>query len=480
MFAPPSRELIKRSIETKFEILSERFKKMLGEVEYLSLTTDIWTETMSMTSYLGITVHFINDVKIKSCTLGVVELHESHTNEYISEELLKALEKWGNIYNKVCCVVTDNGANIVKAIHTTFGLEKHLPCAAHTLNLVAENAIKKSLGLSQLLSKIRNIVKWIKKSTHNTDVLKRKQIDKGKREGTVLKVILDVPTRWNSVFYMAQRFADLSTYVNELLLENPSAPDTVSAMELNILKEVIQVLKPLEKLTTEFSSQKYVSVSKIIPMIRCVKESLKNFNPQLEIGISLKESLVQEIHKRFGKIEQNHILAIATLLDPRFKTIHFSDPVLCAKTISNIRKEISLISDNSAFDEESLETRTSASTESTTEVFDLWGYHRDLVSKKAKMSSGLVQQDELSLYLSLPLTDLKRDPLQFWQDMKNTFPNLFKLSQHYLSILATSVPAERLFSKAGATKSKTRNRLSGKRLSKVLFLNSLEREDWLL
>lgn len=48
----------------------------------------------------------------------------------------------------------------------------------------------------------------------------------------------------------------------------------------------------------------------------------------------------------------------------------------------------------------------------------------------------------------------------------------------HLSVMATSAPAERLFSKAGNILRKTRNRILGKRLPKLLFLNSLTEDLW--
>lgn len=51
---------------------------------------------------------------------------------------------------------------------------------------------------------------------------------------------------------------------------------------------------------------------------------------------------------------------------------------------------------------------------------------------------------------------------------------LYKPAQTFLIIPGTSVPSERLFSKALATISQTRNRLTGSKLSKLLFLQSFD------
>jgi len=58
------------------------------------------------------------------------------------------------------------------------------------------------------------------------------------------------------------------------------------------------------------------------------------------------------------------------------------------------------------------------------------------------------------------------------------YPNLYEIARQKMSIVATSVPSERLFSKTGNIISKKRNRLTEKRLSKLVFMSSLSEEDW--
>ncbi|KAK7158565.1 hypothetical protein R3I94_005021 [Phoxinus phoxinus] len=64
-----------------------------------------------------------------------------------------------------------------------------------------------------------------------------------------------------------------------------------------------------------------------------------------------------------------------------------------------------------------------------------------------------------------------KDPLVWWQEHHQTYPGLSKLAVKYLGTVATSVPAERVFSKAGEVVSKKRNRLKGKTVNMLLFLN---------
>ena len=56
---------------------------------------------------------------------------------------------------------------------------------------------------------------------------------------------------------------------------------------------------------------------------------------------------------------------------------------------------------------------------------------------------------ELSLYRAEQPADLDSDPLEWWKERKFAYPILTKLIQKKYSMVATSVPSERLFSTAG-------------------------------
>ena len=58
-------------------------------------------------------------------------------------------------------------------------------------------------------------------------------------------------------------------------------------------------------------------------------------------------------------------------------------------------------------------------------------------------------QRELENYLLYPLSDVESSPLQWWQLHQKTYPGLSKLALKYLSVCATSVPSERIFSTGG-------------------------------
>lgn len=56
------------------------------------------------------------------------KLSDAHTAAHISEVLKESLKEFSIDQSNIMAVVTDNGANIVKAIHDTFGTPHTVLC----------------------------------------------------------------------------------------------------------------------------------------------------------------------------------------------------------------------------------------------------------------------------------------------------------------------------------------------------------------
>ena len=77
---------------------------------------------------------------------------------------------------------------------------------------------------------------------------------------------------------------------------------------------------------------------------------------------------------------------------------------------------------------------------------------------------------ELDLYASLPCISSAVDPLVWWSQHQNTFPNLAILAKKYLCVQATSVASERLSSAAGNIVTTKRNYLKPSKVNMLCFL----------
>jgi hypothetical protein len=190
------------------------------------------------------------------------------------------------------------------------------------------------------------------------------QMNDGVPEGTTLKLKQDVQTRWNSVFYMIDRFIELSRYVSQILLDNPSGRDMIVAIELNTLKELLELLKPLEIATRELSGEKYVTISKVIPIIHGIYHQIGKVTTQHEAA-----------KKNFQKSIITDEKTIRTHRE-RFKKIHLKDFNAVAKAVRLIKNEMAGITVEAQIVEDLSEE--SAAVEDTD---DLWDHHKLLLQQ---------------------------------------------------------------------------------------------------
>lgn len=78
---------------------------------------------------------------------------------------------------------------------------------------------------------------------------------------------------------------------------------------------------------------------------------------------------------------------------------------------------------------------------------------------------------EVDKYLNEPLISRTENPLVWWSERKKIYPRLYEIVKTRLCIIATSVPCERIFSKAGQVLTERRSRLKENKVSQILFLN---------
>lgn len=81
-------------------------------------------------------------------------------------------------------------------------------------------------------------------------------------------------------------------------------------------------------------------------------------------------------------------------------------------------------------------------------------------------------ENELEKYILTATLDGNANPLAWWKVNYTVYPMLSQLSKKYLTICATSVSSERLFSLAGHIVSKRRSCLKPEKVDKLIFLAS--------
>lgn len=232
----PSYKILSRQtfgvlLNEKYEGISNIYKTKIQDASSYCLTTDIWTEPFNTKSFLGITVHFLQNYKLMSLNIGVFELDQRHTGDYIAEKL-KIINKEWNIENKkITAIITDGAANMKLAVDLiVVDKQKRIHCFAHQINLVVKRAIQGDEKLNEIINKVKELVTWFKQRYVASDELCRAQ--KGEEEHSAKKLKQGVASCWNSTFYMLQRFLELREHVNSIVNKFDSAPVMLTGKEM--------------------------------------------------------------------------------------------------------------------------------------------------------------------------------------------------------------------------------------------------------
>lgn len=365
--------------------------------------------------------------------------------------------------------MTDNSENMITAVHKAGW--KHYPCFAHTLNLVVKDSLKAVPEVVQVVEKCSTIVSCFHRNEKATEKLRDIQAQLKVSED---KLIQSVDTHWKSVFYMLERLFEQNVAVTKALCFLQKKELCLDTEDLSLISQTLNILRPFVEVTQEVSSEKQVSASKVIPLMSLLHRAVAARELQ---GSCLATQLAQQCQQRFKGIETIHGLAASTFLDVRFKHLGFrnKDNVEAVKKqllteMQNVESSTSLtvVGPTSV---PSSQTPALASGSSTTKRGIWEDFDMHVLLDQHDQSAATDVLYEMYQYLEEKTIPRDKDPLLWWQKHEHSFPALSKLAEKYLAIVATSVPAERIFSNAGKAVNKKRNRLEGKTVNMLLFLN---------
>ena len=446
-----------------YDKVVEDVKLQLDDAVDITVTSDIWTSRKTE-GYLTLTAHFISfSWELRAVVLNTLRIRDSHTGEKIASEIRSALEHWG-ISHKVSTIVTDNATNMISAANVLS--LRHVPCFAHTLNLVVKDAIAANNEISGVIAKVKAIVSHFHHSAKATDKLQ----DTQKKYPTPSnKLIIDVDTRWNSKMQMLRRYVEQHEPVTATLCLLSKKDMCVSADDVALMTTTVEALEPFELATAEMSSESEATLSKMIPIVRMLHGNLSELS---EIECPLAVKLQRGLRKRFTALENTYFVAASTILHPCFKRIPFST----GGTQKTEARLLSVLKGHLQIETTEQAPSTSATTDESEPPAkkSLWQkFDKEAAHQRQKSAPETIGAHvEMRRYFEMPLTVRGQDdPLMWWKENEKLFPGLSREAKKLLGIPATSVPAERLFSKAGELVSAKRSCLGESNIDQLLFLN---------
>ncbi len=334
-------------------------------------------------------------------------------------------------------------------------------------------------SLAAIRETVSKIVTKTRQSTVMSDKLRQIQTEiLGQK--TPKKLIQEVATRWNSCYEMLERFLEVKPAVS-LLLSEPGMDSfgPFTSEKWKIIEAAVALLHPCYQATVELSSEKFATASKVIPITKMLllfyaKEERTQDGFRKELAANMRLHL----GKRYEKVEDTTIYSISTLLDPRFKNHAFRQNEKKDRAIAKLKQELLALSEKKKEESTAASSTTTAQdlpTAPKTMKTDLWSSFDTDVSQLVSTkhgSSSLIEMDVRN-YFSLSCEPRSCDPLTWWvKEGKQRFPLMYELAVKYLSVPATSVPSERVFSSAGDIISANRSRLGEEKARMLICLHS--------
>ncbi|CAL9008221.1 unnamed protein product [Prunus brigantina] len=465
-----SRNTAKADVLSLYNREKGKLKELLDSITgRVCLTSDLWT-SITTDGYLSLTAHFVDaNWKLQKRILNFSFMPPPHSGVALCEEIYKLLTSWG-VEKKLFCMTLDNASsndsfvmllkgqlNLQNALLMN-GIFFHIRCCAHILNLIVQDGLK---HIHDSVGKIRESIKYVRGSQGR----KQKFLDCAAQVSLDCKKGLrqDVPTRWNSTFLMIDSALYYQRAFLHLQLSDSNYKHFLSEVEWQTLEKLNKFLKVFYDVTSLFSGTKYTTANLYFPQVFVVEDTLRKAkNDQDDFMRSMATQMMEKFDKYWK--EYNLILAIAVILDPRYK-IQFVE--FCYKRLYGTNsQEMAKVRDMicSLFDlyvqihskAESVASISSTSNSVRSRVDDIVSKEcmdvmKEFDTFESEESITSSQKSQLQLYLDEPKIDRKinLNVLDFWKANQFRYPELSILARDVLSIPISTVASEASFSVGG-------------------------------
>ena len=110
----PNRRQIKEMVIQEFDKCQSNIGYDLREIPgKVAFTTDMWTSTLNSESFLGLTIHYIDqDWNFQQFLLDIIPFQIRHIGVNIANTIVSVLNEF-NLTNKTLALITDNESAMV-------------------------------------------------------------------------------------------------------------------------------------------------------------------------------------------------------------------------------------------------------------------------------------------------------------------------------------------------------------------------------
>uniref|UniRef100_A0A1D1ZIX9 Putative AC transposase n=1 Tax=Anthurium amnicola TaxID=1678845 RepID=A0A1D1ZIX9_9ARAE len=486
-----SRTTIRRDCMKIFEEEKAKLKSLLHDHSYrICLTTDMWTSNQTL-GYLCLTAHFIdNEWKMQKRILNFTMVPSPHTGGELADVILNCLVEW-NI-EKLCTITLDNASYndvlvnflkydlLSKNMLMLDGRMFHFRCGAHILNLVVQDGLRE---ISDSVTIIRDCVKYVKGSQ------RRKQdfheCATYERISTNKDLVIDVATRWNSTYLMLESALYYKKAFFHLKARNPVNYFAPTNDDWTNVEIMVQFLEIFYNATKVFSGSKYCTSNLFFHEIYAIQRFLIEMSVSLDDCLrNMAVNMLRKFDKYWEVNEYNSLLAVAVVLDPRYKLDYLR---FCySKIYSESRVEtfmtqiVGLVRDifdeyvssfqvaSDVVDTSGVTSRSLSGSTSLVPSKKKFDYKREFRKFKKEESCSRFKS-ELDIYLNEKVyanddeeeeDDDDFDILGWWKSNASRYRILSKVARDILAILVSTVASESAFSTGSRVLNQYRSKLA--------------------
>lgn len=321
----------------------EMLNKFHGRI---NVSVEKWC-SLENSECLCLTAHYIgDDWKVEKKILNFVTLDSSHTEDMLSEEIIKYLCDWG-VECKLFALTFDDCSidnDIVLRIkdqisqsrpHFSYGELFDVRSSAHILYSFVQDAME---DLRVVIQKIRGSIRYVK----STQATKEKFSEISQLAGIEEEksLVLDSPLRWNSTVLMLETAVEYRNIFCQL--PELGSEFALTDEEWEWASSITSYLKMFVDVINVFSRDRSPTANIYFPEVCEVHIKL------IEWGKIRDEFLLSVVAKMKIKFDQywskcSLALAIAAILDPRYKMklVEYYFGQIYGSTAQNRTKEVS-------------------------------------------------------------------------------------------------------------------------------------------
>ncbi|KAK3931203.1 Zinc finger BED domain-containing protein 4 [Frankliniella fusca] len=364
-------------------------------------------------------------------------------------------------------------------------------CAAHTLQLAVDDAMKQNDGVKPTIAKVRNLAHFLRTPTNVRQL---------KTAGKSLPV-LDVVTRWGSTYGMLKSVSALRHFFQAVMdmTSKERAENGLTDDDWDGVDEILSDLHPVYTATIKLQARD-LTLGQLLAIWTEATMALKSRRSDLARSIlhamdaRSKSAMYRNRARgeRLSSLFDYPAFFAAVFADPRFFSLLTKEQIVKAKEyliqlwqiqqarrgVQIVQQEETIPGNESDNDDEDDDPFAAFLAKKNQERITSQQPRGRTAARRGRAPAAPVQGREkirgiLDEYdaTTKPLP-FKSCVLKFWEDKRLVWPELYELAMIVLAIPATQVSVERLFSALRFILRPQRFKLHSDRVDDIVFLHA--------